>query len=33
MMGFDRDGDHGGQFQMPMQPQIDGGTVTVTPQQ
>ncbi|MEN9993229.1 MAG: hypothetical protein RLY83_799 [Actinomycetota bacterium] len=33
MMGFDRDGDQGGQFQMPMQPQIDGGTVTVTPQQ
>jgi hypothetical protein len=33
MMGFDRDGDQGGQFQMPMQPQVDGGTVTVTPQQ
>jgi len=33
--GFDRDGDHGGQFQMPMQGQIqgDGGTITVTPQQ
>jgi hypothetical protein len=35
MMGFDRDGDQGGQFQMPMQPQAgmgtDSGTVTVTP--
>jgi hypothetical protein len=33
--GFDRDGDHGGQFQMPMQGQIQGdaGTITVTPQQ
>ena len=33
MMTFDRDGGQGGQFQMPMQPQVDGGTVTVTPQQ
>jgi hypothetical protein len=33
MMGFDRDGNQGGQFQMPMQPQVDGGTVTVTPAQ
>lgn len=33
MMRFDRDGDQGGQFQMPMQPQVDGGTITVTPQQ
>ena len=33
--GFDRDGDRGGQFQMPMDGQISGdaGTVTVTPQQ
>lgn len=31
MMGFDRD-DRGG-FQMPMQPQVEGGTVTVTPAQ
>lgn len=35
MMRFDRDGDQGGQFQMqmPMQPQVDGGTATVTPAQ
>ena len=33
MMGFDRDGDQGGTFQMPMQPQVDGGTATVTPAQ
>lgn len=26
MMTFDRDGDLGGQFQMPMQPQVSGGT-------
>ena len=29
--GFDRDGDQGGQFQMPMQPQVDGGSATVVP--
>ena len=31
--GFDRDGDQGGSFQMPMQPQVNGGTATVVPQQ
>lgn len=33
--GFDRDGDQGGAFQMPMSGQItvDGGTATVAPQQ
>jgi hypothetical protein len=33
MMSFDSDGGQNGQFQMPMQPQVDGGTVTVTPAQ
>lgn len=33
MMGFDRDGGQNGQFQMPMVPQVDAGTATVTPAQ
>ena len=33
MMGFDRNDDQGGFQMMPMQPQVDGGTVTVTPAQ
>lgn len=33
MMFFDRDDNRGGQFPIPMQPQITEGSVTVTPQQ